>query len=105
MSIHLLVATMKRLNGWQHGSCHLLAHVLLAPAGGVRHFRGQALDSVGVVSDTCVRAQHIREANRKSLGAMQEWHHASLAQLVLLPCVPYLLWAVLYYIKARRAAV
>ena len=45
--------------------------------------------------------QHIREANRKSPEAMQEWHNASLAQLVLLPCVPYLLWAVLYYIKAR----
>jgi len=44
---------------------------------------------------------HIREANRKSPEAMREWHDASLVQLVLLPCVPYLLWAVLYYTKAR----
>ena len=46
-------------------------------------------------------AQHIREANRKSPEAMREWDAASLMQLVLLPCVPYLLWAVLYYIKVQ----
>ena len=33
---------------------------------------------------------------------MREWDAASLMQLVLLPCVPYLLWAVLYYIKVPR---
>ena len=32
---------------------------------------------------------------------MREWDAASLMQLVLLPCVPYLLWAVLYYIKVH----
>lgn len=48
---------------------------------------------------------HIREANRKSPEAMREWHDASLVQLVLLPCVPYLLWAVLYYTKVRSPLV
>ena len=42
----------------------------------------------------------VRVADRKSPEAVREWHDATLVQLVLLPCVPYLLWAVLYYTKA-----
>ncbi|CAL8464752.1 g4287 [Coccomyxa elongata] len=39
-----------------------------------------------------------REAG-KSPEAVNKWQNATLVQLVLLPCVPYLLWAVLYYTK------
>jgi hypothetical protein len=33
--------------------------------------------------------------------ASAQWESGSLRDLVLLPMLPYLLWAVLYYIKAR----
>lgn len=36
--------------------------------------------------------------------AVNEWQNATLVQLVLLPCVPYLLWAVLYYTKVCHNA-
>jgi hypothetical protein len=42
---------------------------------------------------------HDRQASRKSQEAMREWDTATVAQLILFPCLPYLLWAVLYYIK------
>ena len=35
----------------------------------------------------------------KSDEAKARWHHGSLLDLVLLPFLPYLLWAVAYYIK------
>ena len=43
---------------------------------------------------------HVREHNRKAgTAAMEEWHNASLWDLVVLPMAPYLLWALLYYLK------
>ena len=42
---------------------------------------------------------HVREYNKKSSGAMAEWHEASLLDLVVLPMIPYLVWALLYYVK------
>lgn len=42
---------------------------------------------------------HERHASAQSAEAMREWDNASVAQLILLPCLPYLLWAILYYIK------
>lgn len=44
---------------------------------------------------------HARQASKKSQEAMREWDTATVAQLILFPCLPYLLWAVLYYIKVR----
>ena len=35
----------------------------------------------------------------KSVEAKERWHHGSLLDLVVLPFLPYLLWAVAYYIK------
>jgi len=35
----------------------------------------------------------------KSVEAKERWHHGSLLDLVVLPVLPYLLWAVAYYIK------
>jgi hypothetical protein len=32
---------------------------------------------------------------------MREWEEASLTDLVLLPLLPYLAWALVYYAKAR----
>ena len=49
---------------------------------------------------------HVREHNKKAgTAAMEEWHNASLWDLVVLPMAPYLLWALLYYLKvgASRA--
>ena len=34
---------------------------------------------------------------------MREWEDASLKDLVLLPLLPYLCWALVYYAKARHA--
>ena len=42
---------------------------------------------------------HVREYNKKSSAAMAEWHEASLLDLVVLPMIPYLIWALLYYVK------
>ena len=43
---------------------------------------------------------HVREHNKKAgTAAMEEWHNASLWDLVVLPMAPYLLWALLYYLK------
>ena len=42
---------------------------------------------------------HVREYNKKSTEAMAEWHDASLLDLVVLPMIPYLVWALLYYVK------
>ena len=47
---------------------------------------------------------HARQASRKSQEAMREWDTATVAQLILFPCLPYLLWAVLYYIKVGARA-
>lgn len=45
---------------------------------------------------------HVREYNKKSSAtAMAEWHEASLLDLVVLPMIPYLTWALLYYVKVR----
>ena len=30
---------------------------------------------------------------------MAEWHEATLLDLVVLPMIPYLIWALLYYVK------
>jgi hypothetical protein len=38
----------------------------------------------------------------KSDEAKARWHHGSLLDLVLLPFLPYLLWAVAYYIKVAK---
>lgn len=43
----------------------------------------------------------VRESERRSHAAMREWEHASLTDLVLLPLLPYLVWAFIYYGKAR----
>ena len=43
----------------------------------------------------------MRESERRSQAAMREWEHASLTDLVLLPLLPYLVWAFIYYGKAR----
>ena len=43
----------------------------------------------------------VRESERRSQAAMREWEHASLTDLVLLPLLPYLVWACIYYGKAR----
>ena len=43
----------------------------------------------------------VRESERRSQAAMREWEHASLTDLVLLPLLPYLVWAFIYYGKAR----
>ena len=45
---------------------------------------------------------HVREYNKKSSAAMAEWHEASLLDLVVLPMIPYLIWALLYYVKVCR---
>ena len=45
---------------------------------------------------------HVREYNKKSSAAMAEWHEASLLDLVVLPMIPYLTWALLYYVKVCR---
>ena len=45
----------------------------------------------------------MRESGRRPHAAMREWEHASLTDLVLLPLLPYLVWAFVYYGKARRA--
>ena len=42
---------------------------------------------------------HVREYNKKSAEAMTEWHNASFVELVMWPMIPYLMWALLYYIK------
>ncbi len=42
---------------------------------------------------------HSRENNAKTPEALKKWHHASFLEMALLPMVPYLIWAVLYYIK------
>lgn len=42
---------------------------------------------------------HVREYNKKSSEAMAEWHEATLLDLVVLPMIPYLVWALLYYVK------
>lgn len=42
---------------------------------------------------------HVREYNNKSTEAMAEWHEATLLDLVVLPMIPYLIWALLYYVK------
>ena len=47
---------------------------------------------------------HARQASCKSQEAMREWDTATVAQLILFPCLPYLLWAVLYYIKVGARA-
>ena len=39
----------------------------------------------------------------KSDEAKARWHHGSLLDLVVLPFLPYLLWAVAYYIKVAIA--
>ena len=39
----------------------------------------------------------------KSDEAKACWHHGSLLDLVLLPFLPYLLWAVAYYIKVAHS--
>ena len=44
-----------------------------------------------------------RESGRRSAAAMREWEDASLKDLVLLPLLPYLCWALVYYAKARHA--
>ena len=46
---------------------------------------------------------HVREYNKKSTEAMAEWHEATLLDLVVLPMIPYLTWALLYYIKVSTA--
>ena len=45
---------------------------------------------------------HVREYNKKSSEAMAEWHEATLLDLVVLPMIPYLVWALLYYVKVRQ---
>ena len=45
---------------------------------------------------------HASHASGKSPEAMQEWDTATVAQLILFPCLPYLLWAILYYIKVEH---
>ena len=47
---------------------------------------------------------HEAQASKKSAEAMREWDTATVAQLILFPCLPYLLWAVLYYIKVTPAS-
>ena len=47
---------------------------------------------------------HAAQASQKSPEAMREWDTATVAQLILFPCLPYLLWAVLYYIKVTPAS-
>ncbi len=47
---------------------------------------------------------HEAQASQKSPEAMREWDTATVAQLILFPCLPYLLWAVLYYIKVTPAS-
>ncbi len=42
-----------------------------------------------------------RESGRRTAAAMREWEEASLTDLVLLPLLPYLAWALVYYAKAR----
>ena len=42
---------------------------------------------------------HVREYNKKSTEAMAEWHEATLLDFVVLPMIPYLVWALLYYVK------
>ena len=46
---------------------------------------------------------HVREYNKKSTEAMAEWHEATLLDLVVLPMIPYLVWALLYYIKVMTS--
>ena len=45
---------------------------------------------------------HASHASEKSPEAMKEWDTATVAQLILFPCLPYLLWAILYYIKVEH---
>ena len=45
---------------------------------------------------------HVREYNKKSTEAMAEWHEATLLDLVVLPMIPYLTWALLYYVKVSK---
>ena len=45
---------------------------------------------------------HASHASRKPPEAMQEWDAATVAQLILFPSLPYLLWAILYYIKVEH---
>ena len=45
---------------------------------------------------------HASHASGKSPEAMKEWDTATVAQLILFPCLPYLLWAILYYIKVEH---
>ena len=45
---------------------------------------------------------HASHASGKSPEALKEWDTATVAQLILFPCLPYLLWAILYYIKVDR---
>ena len=39
----------------------------------------------------------------KSEDVKADWHHGSLWQLVVLPVLPYLLWAIAYYVKVSAA--
>lgn len=41
----------------------------------------------------------------RSEAAKAEWQHGSLHNLVLLPLLPYLLWAIAYYIKVRSRTI
>ncbi|KAK9841696.1 hypothetical protein WJX74_010260 [Apatococcus lobatus] len=42
---------------------------------------------------------HSRETTAKTPEALKKWHEASFLEIALLPMIPYLIWAVLYYIK------
>lgn len=46
---------------------------------------------------------HSRENTSKTPEALRKWHEASFLEIALLPMVPYLVWAVLYYIKVSTA--
>lgn len=46
---------------------------------------------------------HSRENTSKTPEALRKWHEASFLEIALLPMVPYLIWAVLYYIKVSTA--
>lgn len=45
---------------------------------------------------------HASHASGKTPEAIKEWDTATVAQLILFPCLPYLLWAILYYIKVEH---
>ena len=45
---------------------------------------------------------HMRKSRRGT--DARDWETASLAQLVFLPMGPYLLWAMMYYIKVKNSS-